>query len=46
MKKSDFPAVKAHDPPVPVSMANLLSAAESGIKHGAIGFLNTNWGDE
>jgi hypothetical protein len=25
--------------------ANLLSAAENGIKHGAIGFLNTDWGD-
>ena len=27
------------------AMANLLSAAENGIKHGAIGFLNTDWGD-
>jgi len=27
------------------AMANLLSAAENGLKHGAIGFLNTNWGD-
>ena len=27
------------------AMANLLSAAENGVKHGAIGFLNTDWGD-
>ncbi len=25
--------------------ANLLNAAENGLKHGAIGFLNTDWGD-
>ena len=25
--------------------ANLLNAAENGLKHGAIGFLNTEWGD-
>ncbi|MDR3710435.1 MAG: family 20 glycosylhydrolase [Capsulimonadaceae bacterium] len=24
---------------------NLLNAAENGLRHGAIGFLNTNWGD-
>jgi hypothetical protein len=27
------------------ALANLLNAAENGIKHGAIGFLNTDWGD-
>lgn len=27
------------------ALANLLSAAENGIKHKAIGFLNTDWGD-
>ncbi|WP_299556392.1 family 20 glycosylhydrolase [Seonamhaeicola sp.] len=27
------------------AMTNLLNAAENGIKHGAIGYLNTNWGD-
>ncbi len=27
------------------SMANLLNAAENGLKHGALGYLNTNWGD-
>jgi len=27
------------------ALANLLNAAENGKKHGAIGFLNTNWGD-
>lgn len=26
-------------------LANLISAAESGLKHGAVGFLNTDWGD-
>ncbi len=26
-------------------MGNLLNAAENGLKHGAIGFLNTDWGD-
>jgi hexosaminidase len=26
-------------------IANLRSAAESGLKHGAIGYLNTDWGD-
>ena len=26
-------------------LANLLNAAENGIKHGATGFLNTDWGD-
>jgi len=25
--------------------ANLLNAAENGVKHGAVGFLNTDWGD-
>ena len=25
--------------------ANLLSAAESGLNHGALGYLNTDWGD-
>jgi hexosaminidase len=27
------------------ALANLVSAAESGIKHGAVGYLNTDWGD-
>ncbi len=27
------------------ALANLLNAAENGLKHGAIGFLNTDWGD-
>ncbi len=27
------------------ALGNLLSAAESGCKHGAIGYLNTDWGD-
>ena len=27
------------------ALANLLSAAESGLKHGAIGYLITDWGD-
>ncbi len=27
------------------AMGNLRSAAESGLKHGAIGYLNTDWGD-
>jgi len=27
------------------ALANLLNAAQNGKKHGAIGFLNTNWGD-
>jgi hexosaminidase len=27
------------------AMANILCAAESGLKHGAIGLLNTDWGD-
>ena len=27
------------------AVANLLSAAESGLKHGATGYLNTDWGD-
>lgn len=27
------------------AMANLRNAAGNGLKHGAIGFLNTNWGD-
>lgn len=27
------------------AMANMLSAAENGLKHGAIGYLNTMWGD-
>ncbi len=26
-------------------LANLLNAAENGVKHGASGFLNTDWGD-
>jgi hexosaminidase len=26
-------------------LANQISAAENGLKHGAIGFLNTDWGD-
>ena len=26
-------------------LANLRNAAENGLKHGAIGFLNTDWGD-
>jgi len=27
------------------ALANLLNAAENGLKHGAIGYLNTDWGD-
>ncbi len=27
------------------AMDNLLNAAENGLKHGAIGYLNTDWGD-
>ena len=27
------------------AMGNLRSAAENGLKHGAIGYLNTDWGD-
>ncbi|RPJ50361.1 MAG: glycoside hydrolase, partial [Chloroflexi bacterium] len=27
------------------ALTNLLNAAENGIKHGAIGYLNTDWGD-
>ncbi len=27
------------------ALANLLSAAENGLRHGAIGYLNTDWGD-
>ena len=27
------------------AIANLLNAAENGLKHGAVGFLNTDWGD-
>ncbi len=27
------------------AVANLQSAAENGLKHGAIGYLNTDWGD-
>jgi hexosaminidase len=27
------------------ALANLLNAAQNGLKHGAIGFLNTDWGD-
>lgn len=27
------------------AVGNLLNAAENGIKHGAIGYLNTDWGD-
>ncbi|MCP4537837.1 MAG: family 20 glycosylhydrolase [Chloroflexi bacterium] len=28
------------------AMENLLNAAENGLKHGAVGYLNTDWGDE
>ena len=28
------------------ALGNLLNAAENGLKHGAIGYLNTDWGDE
>jgi len=28
------------------ALGNLRSAAEHGLKHGAIGYLNTDWGDE
>ncbi len=28
------------------ALGNLRNAAENGLKHGAIGFLNTDWGDE
>jgi len=27
------------------ALGNLISAAENGLKHGAIGYLNTDWGD-
>jgi hexosaminidase len=27
------------------TLANLRSAAEAGLKHGAVGYLNTDWGD-
>lgn len=27
------------------ALANLRSAAENGLKHGAVGYLNTDWGD-
>jgi hexosaminidase len=27
------------------ALANLINAAENGIKHGTIGYLNTDWGD-
>ena len=27
------------------ALANLYNAAESGLKHGAVGYLNTDWGD-
>jgi hypothetical protein len=27
------------------AIANLLNAAENGLKHGAVGYLNTDWGD-
>lgn len=27
------------------ALANLLNAAQNGLKHGAIGYLNTDWGD-
>jgi hypothetical protein len=27
------------------ALANLLSAAENGLKHSAVGYLNTDWGD-
>jgi len=27
------------------ALGNLLNAAENGLKHGAIGYLNTDWGD-
>ncbi len=28
------------------AIANLRNAAENGLKHGAVGYLNTDWGDE
>jgi hypothetical protein len=28
------------------ALGNLRSAAENGLKHGAVGYLNTDWGDE
>jgi len=28
------------------ALGNLLNAAENGLKHGAIGYLNTDWGDD
>lgn len=28
------------------ALGNLLSAAENGLKHGAAGYLNTDWGDD
>src|ERR1700722_1905608 len=27
------------------AMCNLKSAAENGLRHGAVGYLNTDWGD-
>jgi hexosaminidase len=27
------------------ALGNLISAAENGLKHGAVGYLNTDWGD-
>ena len=27
------------------ALGNLLNAAENGVKHGAVGYLNTDWGD-
>jgi len=27
------------------ALANLINAAEKGLKHGAVGYLNTDWGD-
>jgi hypothetical protein len=30
----------------PNALGNLQSAAENGLKHGALGYLNTEWGDE
>jgi hypothetical protein len=28
------------------ALANLANAAENGLKHGAVGYLNTDWGDD
>ncbi|MBI3734050.1 MAG: family 20 glycosylhydrolase [Chloroflexi bacterium] len=28
------------------AMQNLLNAAQNGLKHGAVGYLNTDWGDQ